>query len=124
MSCPPSHHLPLICLPKQKGHLEVQLLISLTILSICFLPFSGRGVTGTRTPRRPDNIEQGHAARMSKSVTVRAAGRGNPTLKLNDGRNLVTAYSGPEDLRVALQENLAEPLSLASADFDEDGIPD
>nr|MBA2524367.1 hypothetical protein [Pyrinomonadaceae bacterium] len=55
---------------------------------------------------------------------MHASGRGNPTINLSDGRELVTSYVGPEDLRVALEQNLAEPLSLASADFDEDGVPD
>ncbi|MFN2579356.1 MAG: Calx-beta domain-containing protein, partial [Pyrinomonadaceae bacterium] len=33
-------------------------------------------------------------------------------------------YVGPDELRAALEQNQAAPLSLASADFDEDGVPD
>src|SRR5205807_6193238 len=55
---------------------------------------------------------------------VHAAGRGNPTINLSDGRDLLTSYVGPEELRSVLEQNQAEPLSLASADFDEDGVPD
>ena len=143
MSCPPSHHPSLIPLPKRKRHLEVQLLISLTILSICFLPSSGRGVTGSRMPRRPENTElhpaartlssdggasdqkeRSELARLSDHVSVHAAGRGNPIINLSDGHDVVTAYEGPEELRQALRQDQAEPLSLASADFDEDGVPD
>jgi hypothetical protein len=55
---------------------------------------------------------------------VHAAGRGNPTINLSDGHDGLTSCVGAEDLRVALEQNLAEPLSLASADFDEDGVAD
>src|SRR5437870_2734022 len=41
-----------------------------------------------------------------------------------DGNNIPTFYTGPAELEVALQQNLARPLTLASADFDEDGVPD
>ncbi|HEY3103949.1 MAG TPA: VCBS repeat-containing protein [Pyrinomonadaceae bacterium] len=57
-------------------------------------------------------------------MTVQAAGRGNPKINLSDGHELLTSYVGPQELSNALQQNLAEPLSLASADFDEDGVPD
>ena len=124
MSCPPSHHLSLIRLPKQKGHLEVQLLISLTILSICFLPFSGRGLTGTKPRRGPDNAEQEHPARLSESVAVSEAGRGNFTINLSDDREVLTVYAGPAELQEALEQNRTLPRSLAAADFDEDGVPD
>jgi hypothetical protein len=29
-----------------------------------------------------------------------------------------------KELRIALEQNQAKPVSLASADFDEDGVPD
>jgi hypothetical protein len=38
------------------------------------------------------------------------------------GRDGLTFYVGPEDLRSALELNQAEPLSLASADFEEKTI--
>src|SRR5215471_9614361 len=63
-------------------------------------------------------------ARLSEEVSVRAAGRGNPYMNLSDGHDLVTQYEGDHRLVTALETNQAKPLSLASADFDEDGVPD
>jgi hypothetical protein len=37
---------------------------------------------------------------------------------------LITTYSGPAELTNLLERNEAQPLSLCSADFDEDGVPD
>jgi uncharacterized repeat protein (TIGR01451 family) len=63
-------------------------------------------------------------ARMSNQVSIRAAGRGNPWISLGDGHELLTVYSGQRSITEALDSNLARPLSLAHADFDEDGVPD
>ena len=63
-------------------------------------------------------------ARLSQTISVHASGRGNPSIKMSDGRDVLTSYSGPALLAQALQRNEAEPLALASADFDEDGVPD
>lgn len=63
-------------------------------------------------------------ARMSEEVTIHAAGRGNPWINLSDGHELITPYSGPAELTGLLERNEARPLSLCSADFDEDGVPD
>jgi hypothetical protein len=63
-------------------------------------------------------------ARRSANVTVRAQGRGNPQINLSDGREVLTDYEGPAELVRLLRQNQAQPLALASADFDEDGVPD
>ncbi|MEW6211784.1 MAG: VCBS repeat-containing protein, partial [Acidobacteriota bacterium] len=63
-------------------------------------------------------------ARLSEQVSVQASGRGNPWISLSDGRELITSYVGPQHLVDAIEQNLARPLSLASADFDEDGVAD
>jgi len=52
------------------------------------------------------------------AATVRAAGRGAPYLFLRDGQKVVTRYAG------SFPYGQARPLTLASADFDEDGMPD
>jgi uncharacterized repeat protein (TIGR01451 family) len=57
-------------------------------------------------------------------ITVHAAGRGNPWINLGDGRDVPTGYSGAAKLQRVLEQNLAPPRALASADFDEDGVPD
>jgi hypothetical protein len=62
--------------------------------------------------------------RLSDSVSIRAAGRGNPWINMTDGHELLTAYEGPNELVRALARDEARPLSLISADFDEDGMPD
>ncbi len=63
-------------------------------------------------------------ARLGDRISIHAAGRGNPSINLSDGRDIVAEYAGVDDASKALQDNLAEPLALASADFDEDGVPD
>jgi hypothetical protein len=37
-------------------------------------------------------------ARMSDDVSVHAAGRGNPWINLSDGHELITSYSGQQEL--------------------------
>lgn len=65
-------------------------------------------------------------ARLGDQVTVRAQiqERAAPTINLSDGRDVVTDYAGPADLVRILKQNQAQPLALAAADFDEDGMPD
>jgi len=58
------------------------------------------------------------------SITVHAAGRGNPWINLSDGRDLPAGYTGAARLQQVLERNLARPSALASADFDEDGVLD
>src|SRR5262249_23682717 len=64
------------------------------------------------------------AARLSHHVTVQAAGRGNPWINLSDGREIEADFTSSASVAQELTKNQAEPLSLASADFDEDGVPD
>lgn len=68
-----------------------------------------------------DNFER---ARLSERISVRATSPGDRTVSLREGRELVSHYKGAEELQHALEQNLAAPRSLASADFDEDGVPD
>jgi CSLREA domain-containing protein len=69
-------------------------------------------------------IHPAQAARLSEQVSLHAVEPHDPTINLSDGYDLLTAYAGPDQLRIALEQNQAESLSLASADFDEDGVPD
>src|SRR3989442_1443868 len=63
-------------------------------------------------------------ARLNEQVSIRTSGSHDPTLSLADGHDLVTAYQGPARLQRALEQNEVQARSLASADFDEDGVPD
>jgi hypothetical protein len=70
------------------------------------------------------NMSAMPTAVMGDTVMVQAAGRGLPWINLTDGREVVAAHTGPADLCQALENNQAAPLALASADLDEDGVPD
>ncbi|HEX8089709.1 MAG TPA: VCBS repeat-containing protein, partial [Blastocatellia bacterium] len=59
-----------------------------------------------------------------KPMSLQATGRGKPEINLTDGRDLSAAYAGASELRRALEKDMAHPLALTSADFDEDGVPD
>ncbi len=61
---------------------------------------------------------------QKRDEALRAAGRGNPAINLQDGYGLEQTYEGDALLAQALEKDQAAPLSIASADFDEDGAPD
>jgi hypothetical protein len=98
-------------------------LVSLLFLLIV-LTFSIRSIQAheATVPAKP-KLLQGERARFSEQVSLRAAGRGNPWINLEDGRDLLTDYDGLEFNKLA-SEGAARPLSLGSADYDEDGVPD
>ena len=56
-------------------------------------------------------------ATLSPKMSIQAARRGSPWMNLSDGRDLVTAYTGPAELVRELEQNRARPLALASADY-------
>jgi hypothetical protein len=58
------------------------------------------------------------------AVIVKAAGRGKGLLNPHDGRALSAEYGGETTMSQALRAGFAQPLTLASADFDHDGAPD
>jgi CSLREA domain-containing protein len=97
----------------------------IAIIAICSVPFLAHSLVRTTMARRSSgNRRSSRSAALSQSVSVQASQRGNPSLVLSDGHELLTSYVGADDLRAALENNQAEPLSLTSADFDEDGVPD
>ncbi|PYS59307.1 MAG: hypothetical protein DMF74_21685 [Acidobacteria bacterium] len=104
--------------------LKGRTLAFITILALCSIPFFVHNFIKAKTRGSQSNSPPAKLARLSETVSIHAAGRGNPTINLSDGHDLLTSYLGPDELRQALERNLAEPLSLASADFDEDGVPD
>ncbi|MEO8434724.1 MAG: Calx-beta domain-containing protein [Pyrinomonadaceae bacterium] len=90
-------------------------------MATVFNPFALTRASGDGVTNPKERLE---LARLSDSVSVHATGRGNPTINFSDGREVITDYEGPADLRAALEQNQAQPQSLATADFDEDGVPD
>src|SRR2546428_11805024 len=105
--------------------LKARTIALIQILVLCTIPFLARPFAkGKSNNTQHGKPQPAKLARLSETVSIHAAGRGNPTINLSDGHDLLTSYVGPDELRQALEENLAEPLSLASADFDEDGVPD
>src|SRR5437660_2108472 len=63
-------------------------------------------------------------ARLNEHASIRKIGPHDPRLSLANGHDLLSTYQGPAKLQRALEQNEAQALSLASADFDEDGVPD
>ncbi len=63
-------------------------------------------------------------ARWGQDITIHAQDQGSPRINLSDGREVLTDYEGPAELVQLLKQNQAQPLAMASADFDEDGVPD
>jgi uncharacterized repeat protein (TIGR01451 family) len=61
---------------------------------------------------------------LSKATTARTTGSGSPAVSLREGHSAPVDYQGSSNLIQQLKDNQARPMSLASADFDEDGIPD
>src|SRR5437588_3709412 len=84
-------------------------------------PWKRKGQTSETTSAR---------ARMSEQIALHAAGRGRPLINLQDGHDLVTAYTAMSDKLHFVESDQgqflsqAQPLALASGDFDEDGVPD
>lgn len=81
-------------------------------------------ILGGRTHTRSNSAVRAGRAVLSDSLGIQASGRGNPWINVTDGHDLLTAYDGPSDLVSLIAHDRARPLSLASADFDEDGMPD
>lgn len=73
-----------------------------------------------RTSAQPLSCE----INQSDQIAVRAARDGDLLVNLRENRDLLTSYAGAAEGRPILEQQQAEPLSLASADFDEDGVPD
>src|SRR5437588_2789600 len=125
MSCSPMRRWHLVRRPRLSWLRLRDPIALVTILALCFLPSLVQALVNTATfkANRTD-IQPAKLSRLSETVSVHAAGGGNPTIHLSDGHDLLTSYLGPDELRVALEQNLAQPLSLASDDFNEDGVPD
>src|SRR2546421_12334665 len=108
--------------------LILALLLGVAFVLIHFL--AGRTAADKRTSKQKAPDTTSARARMSEQVALHAAGRGRPLINLQDGHDLMTAYSAMSDKLQFVESDLAQlvsqshPLALASADFDEDGVPE
>jgi hypothetical protein len=104
--------------------LHIFLLILLLTMTSALAKFTRGSLGNTSTNKAPYEQTTPRRAWLSEGVSLRAAGIGNPWINLSDGRDLITDYSGPPELCQSLRQNSAVALSLSSADFDGDGVPD
>jgi hypothetical protein len=104
--------------------LHTNSLILPLILCVIFARPAHFSVVGTSAGEVTHKETAQKKARLSEQVSVHAAGTGNPWISLGDGREVLTDYSGPEEVCQALERNEAKPLSVCSADYDEDGVAD
>lgn len=103
--------------------ITIFVLVAGLLLMQRFLPgsFSSAHKTTTEAVRKSPAIEFAH---LSNDIAIKAANRGKPFVDMTDGHELLAAYEGETSLQQALESNQAKPLALASADYDEDGMPD
>src|SRR5213080_397918 len=97
------------------------LTLILPLAEMASLLWYPRFVPAHSAPSRDGALQR---ARLSERISARISGPRDPRLSLSEGHDLITAYEGPETLRLGLQRNKAEARSLVSADYDEDGVPD
>src|SRR5436309_1305514 len=100
-------------------------LISVAILAFCVIPVLVHAFGGANDRRiTTEDHQTVMRASLGDRVTVHASAAGRSSFNIGEGHELLTAYSGPTELQSALMRDQAVPLTLASADFDEDGVPD
>jgi hypothetical protein len=61
---------------------------------------------------------------VGSSPAIHSPQSGRPWINLRDGYALPTIHTGAAGLEQLMRQNLVVPTTLASADFDEDGVPD
>jgi uncharacterized repeat protein (TIGR01451 family) len=103
---------------KQISLLSLSVGTGLILIQSVFLIRAGSTTEGTRKTATDS------PARLSDRVTVRAVAPGDPLISLGGGHDLITSYVGSPQTQLVLEQNLAQPAALASADFDEDGTND
>ena len=97
--------------------------ISLLIPVVCLIGYTALSGRLTRQAGFSARASQTPPLRTEPQITVRAAGRGNPWLSLGDGHDLPNDATTAGLLQSAAPGSL-QARALATADFDEDGVPD
>jgi len=100
-------------------------LLFLTLIAIA-LVISARAIAALQPlhVNQPAQITSEARGFLDPAVTVRAAGHLNPLINLRDGHSLPADYQGGTPAIAALRDHQTQPVALASADFDEDGMAD
>src|ERR1043165_2413148 len=80
----------------------------------CLMP--GRAKTYSPVEKR---LPEANPSATSELLASPAAMRSDSGINLAAGRDLHTTYSGETEITQLLEQNLAQPLALAAADFDE-----
>src|SRR2546423_5168129 len=101
--------------PTSRFAVRISLTLFVCSLLISVLLASGLFKASSKAPAPESSVQK---------ITVHAAGRGGKFLKLQDGRELKSRYTGNQVASDALRSGSAQARSLASADFDSDGAPD
>lgn len=95
----------------------------LTLPLLLVIALSGsyffRGTTSHAT-----EVRSVPTASWSDNIHIFASQRGNPWINLGDGKEIKVAIDGPRELIAGIDSGNARSLSAATADFDEDGMPD
>ncbi|HJQ69561.1 MAG TPA: BACON domain-containing carbohydrate-binding protein [Blastocatellia bacterium] len=84
------------------------------------------GLAGALILKQTESLvaaDAGHP-RRDERIVVRANNQRDAGINLGDGRQLMMAYTGPAESKNDLEQGLARPLALSSADYDEDGVAD
>jgi len=100
------------------------ILLIVLLLVAAFAYANGlKRAAASKSKSTPQTITETRGA-LGKSTTVQAATRGTPWINLRDGHSVPVDYQGNASTIQALANNESRAVSLASADFDEDGVTD
>jgi uncharacterized repeat protein (TIGR01451 family) len=106
---------------KKKNIILVALGLALALASFYFFDLARISASGVA---KSSQTEPDVRSMLNLATTARAAGRGNPWINFMDGHSAPAIYLGQSSMAEQLKENQSRPVALASADFDEDGVPD
>lgn len=107
------------CIPRRLGFSLVS-----TSAVIAFLVLSVGAGMFTKTASGVDKYSFLSMARTSGRITVRTQKPVRPRVNLDYGREVIVEDEGSRGFPAELNRSQSQPLALAAADFDEDGVPD
>jgi len=93
-------------------------LLILSTIAVILWQQTEKNVAAEKSPSKP------RLASWNETPQIFGARRGNPWINVLDGKEISTGFSGADDWRAGVENNRTRPLSAATADFDEDGMPD